>query len=98
MHIALYVWMFALPIMGWLLVNAHGHGVAYFGVELPILITQNSELAAALEEVHDAIAGLGYVLIGLHTVAALIHHYVVGDTTLTRMLPFLAAHEKSKAY
>lgn len=94
MHIALYLWMFALPVVGWLLVNARGHGVVYFGIELPILITQNTGLASTLEEVHEVIAGLGYVLIGLHTAAALIHHYVVGDHTLTRMLPFLAAHEK----
>ncbi|WP_370300565.1 cytochrome b/b6 domain-containing protein, partial [Rheinheimera baltica] len=30
---------------------------------------------------------LGYVLIGVHAVAALFHHYILRDTTLSRMLP-----------
>jgi len=29
----------------------------------------------------------GYFLIGLHAVAALYHHYIKRDNTLTRMLP-----------
>jgi cytochrome b561 len=30
---------------------------------------------------------VGYFLIGLHALAALFHHYVSRDNTLTRMLP-----------
>jgi cytochrome b561 len=33
------------------------------------------------------IGTLGYFLIGLHTAAALFHHYVSKDNTLVRMLP-----------
>jgi cytochrome b561 len=30
---------------------------------------------------------VGYYLVGLHAVAALVHHYVNRDDTLRRMLP-----------
>jgi cytochrome b561 len=30
---------------------------------------------------------VGYFLIGLHAAAALFHHYVLRDDTLTRILP-----------
>ncbi len=79
MHISLYVWMLALPLIGWLLVNARGESIRYFGVELPMLLTHHVGAASILEEVHEAIAGVGYLLIGLHTAAALIHHYILGD-------------------
>ena len=34
---------------------------------------------------HEAVANLGYALIGLHAVAALYHHYMRHDNTLLRM-------------
>jgi cytochrome b561 len=36
-------------------------------------------------ELHVTLATIGYVLIGLHGAAALFHHYVQRDNTLTRM-------------
>jgi VIT1/CCC1 family predicted Fe2+/Mn2+ transporter len=44
-------------------------------------------LSRQLKDVHEALATLGYVLIGLHAMAALLHHYVMRDNTLVRMLP-----------
>jgi len=35
----------------------------------------------------------GYYLIGLHALAALLHHYLIRDNTLQRMLPW--GHRKS---
>jgi superoxide oxidase len=43
--------------------------------------------AERLEELHELFATVGYVLIGLHAVAALLHHVVLRDNTLRRMLP-----------
>jgi superoxide oxidase len=54
---------------------------------LPALIGENKDLAEQLEELHEVVGTTGYFLIGLHTVAALYHHYIVRDNTLTRMLP-----------
>ncbi len=52
----------------------------------PSLIDANVALSRQLKDVHEALATLGYVLIGLHAMAALLHHYVMRDT-LVRMLP-----------
>ncbi len=38
---------------------------------------------------HKTLASFGYWLIGLHTAAALFHHYIVKDNALVRMLPLM---------
>ena len=87
MHGALYLFMFAMPILGWLLLSAEEKPVPFFGLELPALIGPGKELAEGLEEVHETIGTLGYWLIGAHAAAALAHHYVIRDDTLRRILP-----------
>ena len=86
-HIALYAMMIVLPLIGWMIVSAEGHSVSYFGVDLPPLIGANDRLADQFEDLHELIARAGYGLIGIHTLAALVHHYVLRDSTLARMLP-----------
>lgn len=87
MKLALYVFMFAMPLLGWLTLSAKGTPVPWFGLVLPPLIGQSKELASSIKEVHEAFATLGYVLIGLHAAAGLYHHYFLHDNTLRRMLP-----------
>jgi cytochrome b561 len=40
-----------------------------------------------MKEVHEILANALVMLAGLHAAAALIHHWVLRDRTLTRMLP-----------
>lgn len=87
MHLALYALMIGLPLAGWLMLSAAGKPIPFFGLELPALIGENKALARTLKEAHEAVATAGYVLIGLHAMAALFHHYVKRDNTLQRMLP-----------
>jgi cytochrome b561 len=87
LHLALYALMIGMPLIGWLILSAAGKPIPFFGLELPALIGENKDLAEQLEELHEVIGTTGYFLIGLHTVAALYHHYIVRDNTLTRMLP-----------
>ncbi len=86
-HLALYALMIFLPIAGWLILSAAGKPIPFFGLELPALIGTDKTLAKSIEEVHELVGELGYFLIGFHALAALIHHYVQKDDTLTRMLP-----------
>ena len=67
--------------------SAGGKAIPFFGLELPALIGESKSLAKQIKEVHEAVATLGYVLVGLHAAAALAHHYVIKDNTLRRMLP-----------
>lgn len=87
LHLALYVLMIGMPLIGWLMLSAAGKPIPFFGLELPTLIGENKDLAEQLEELHEIVGTTGYFLIGLHTVAALYHHYIKHDNTLTRMLP-----------
>lgn len=84
---AIYVFMIAMPLLGWLILSGEGEPVPFFGLQFPALIAPNKELAKQLEEIHETVGNIGYFLIGLHAAAALAHHYIRRDDTLLRMLP-----------
>lgn len=88
MHLTLYVFMIAMPLLGWFMLSAKGKPVPFFGVELPSLLAPDRALGKRIESVHEVIGTIGYYLIGLHALAALLHHYVMHDNTLRRMLPW----------
>jgi cytochrome b561 len=86
-HVALYGLMIGMPIGGWLILSASGKTIPFWGLSLPPLIEPSKALAAQIKELHEIGGKIGYGLIGLHAAAALFHHYVQKDNTLTRMLP-----------
>ena len=86
-HWTFYVFMFAMPLTGWLITSAAGLPASFFGwFVLPNLISPNEESRILLEEIHK---WLGYGLIAtivLHASAALKHHFINKDDILRRML------------
>lgn len=86
MHFALYAFMVLVPLTGWLFMTAAGKPVVFFGIELPALFGEAKAFAKPIKEAHEAGGNLGYLLIAGHACAALYHHYVRRDNTLTRML------------
>lgn len=90
-HIAqglLYLLMAALPLLGWLALSAKGGPVPLFGLELPLLLLdENRALSKTFKNLHEIGATVGYVVVGVHAAAALLHHYVLRDNTLRLMLP-----------
>lgn len=84
MHAALYGFMLALPILGWLTLSAGGKPIP-FG--LPALVMENKDAAGWYKNIHQQLGGILYYVIGLHAAAALFHHYLVKDNTLKRMVP-----------
>lgn len=84
---AIYGFMIAMPLLGWLILSAERTPVPFFGLQLPPLIGENEALADQLEEIHEVLGKAGYFLIGIHALAALAHHYIRRDNTLTRILP-----------
>ena len=87
MSAALYIFMIAMPLLGWLVTSAKGNQVMFYGFDLPLLVAEDKELARQIKEWHELGGTIGYWLIGLHALAGLYHHYVVGDNTLLRMMP-----------
>jgi len=87
-HAGLYLLMIGLPIVGWLALSFKGSPVYFPGaIPIPLLTSANSNTAHWLKDLHEAGAVAGYVLLALHGSAALVHHYVLRDNTLLRMLP-----------
>ncbi|MFA6014089.1 MAG: cytochrome b [Gallionellaceae bacterium] len=87
LHLTLYALMIGMPLTGWLMLSASGKVIPFFGLELPALIGENKDLAKQIKEVHEFVGTTGYYLLGLHVIAALYHHFIKRDNTLTRMLP-----------
>jgi cytochrome b561 len=87
-HLCFYALMFALPITGWLMSSATGIPVSFFGLfTLSDFLPHDDYLFQQLIDVHK---WFGYVLIlfiCVHVGAALMHHFVLKDDTLRRMLP-----------
>jgi cytochrome b561 len=86
-HFALYAFMFAMPIAGWLILSSADKAIPFFGLELFPLLAPDEAMSEQIEELHETFGTVGYYLIGLHAFAALFHHYVARDNTLRRMLP-----------
>jgi cytochrome b561 len=86
-HFALYAFMVAMPLLGWLTLSAQGQLVPFFGFELPPLAPKSEDLARQFKQLHVSIATFGYFLIALHAVTALFHHYVKRDNTMIIMSP-----------
>ena len=86
-HVAIYAWLFAMPVAGWVILSAEGDTIPFWGLDLPPITGVNKDLAEQVEDLHELGGTIGYFLLGLHAVAALFHHYVMKDDTLARMLP-----------
>lgn len=74
-HWGLYFLMLLTPLAGYLMSNAYGFEVKFFGIALPNLISTNFDLAKEFKELHEisAFAMLGLVII--HVIAVIKHRY-----------------------
>ena len=87
-HAALYILLFAVPLVGWAGTSAFGAPIPVFGLfELPMILDKDKALADVLLPLHGALAFTLYALVLLHIAAALYHHFIRKDGTLRRMLP-----------
>jgi len=89
MQVALYALLVAIPLSGLLMMAAKGRGFDVFGLfTIAPLMQLDRGLAHSLEEIHEVMANLMIGLVGLHTLAALLHQFVLKDGVLLRMSPF----------
>ncbi len=95
-HYVLLIGSVIIPISGFMMSAAGGHGVAVFGLELvaanpdPLnpqkVIALNETLAGIGHELHEIVSYLVIVALILHIVGALKHHIIDKDGTLRRIL------------
>ncbi len=88
-HVALYALMVAMPLTGWAMSSAAGFPVSVFGLgTLPDFVPPDREMHEFWEETHELLAWVLIVMIALHVLAALLHHFYYKNNILRRMLPF----------
>ncbi|MCB1537748.1 MAG: YceI family protein [Rhodospirillales bacterium] len=87
-HWALYVLLIAMPLSGWILVDAANSTINWYGFfPLPHIVGPDKELRHLMAETHETIATLIWITLGLHVAGALKHHFIDKDATMRRMLP-----------
>lgn len=84
-HLLLYGLMIAIPVAGYLLMNTKGYGVDYFGTALPELLPKDDTLSHFFKSTHVYLAYFLGVLLLVHVVAAIKHHFVDKDGLMNRM-------------
>ena len=87
LHLALYAFLLVQPVLGLMTVWTDGKQVMvpFTQAVLPALMAPDEALAHTLEDLHVTLGSLFYWVIGLHAAAALFHHFLRRDDTLTRM-------------
>jgi cytochrome b561 len=90
-HVLFYVFLVAMPLVGWAASSAAGRDIVWFGLfEWPLLpIGGGRETAGSLMEAHEIAGKLLIALVVLHVLGALKHHFVDRDNVLHRMIPLI---------
>ncbi len=87
-HLLTYALMFAIPVLGIVTQFARGFPLPVFGLfEIPSPWIGDRAFMHNMKELHETLANGLMVIVGLHAAAALVHHYVLRDRTLLRMMP-----------
>lgn len=87
-HLALYLLMIAMPLIGWAMMSAAAYPIVlYGGVRLPPILPQSASLHAVLWSAHFYLAFAFFALVVMHLAAALFHGLVRRDGVLQTMLP-----------
>ena len=84
-HGLLYIGLVAVLLLG--IANAWARGDTLFRlVTIPKLLPGHPQLKPTIEALHMYVANGLLILAGLHALAALVHHFVLKDNVLRRML------------
>jgi cytochrome b561 len=91
-HHLLYALLLAVPCLGIIVQFTRGNALPIFGLwDVVSPWPADRVLARSILKVHEYLANTLVAFAGLHAAAALMHHWILGDRTLVRMLPRLGA-------
>lgn len=87
-HLILYALMIAQVSYGFLIRWASANIPDFFGLfVIPALVVVDPATLRVISELHSVTAWVIIAVAGLHAAAALVHHYVLRDQVLARMVP-----------
>ncbi len=85
--LGLYIFIFVVLVTGYLITTAEGQPASMFGViKFPVVTELNSQNVDLAGELHEYLAWGIILLVVLHTIGALFHHFVMRDRTLVRII------------
>lgn len=85
-HLTLYAGLVAVIVLG--VVNAWARGDSIFGLfHIPKLLPANTQVKPTVEYLHKTCANVLVILAAAHALAAVVHHFILRDGVLRRMLP-----------
>ena len=85
-HLALYLLMIAMPLIGWSMLSAAGYPIVLAGgVHLPPIAPHNVALYAWLRAAHTWLAMVLFATVLLHAAAALFHALIRRDGVFASM-------------
>ncbi|MGS2724802.1 cytochrome b [Porticoccus sp. GXU_MW_L64] len=85
-HIILYLLMAAIMVSGYLISTADGRAIEVFNwFAVPATVSDIDGQEDIAGQVHEILAWALIVLVALHAMAALKHHFIDKDNTLKRM-------------
>lgn len=83
----MYLFIFIVLVSGYLITTAEGQPASMFNlVKFPVLVQLQSSNVDLAGEIHEYLAWGIIALVVLHTLGALMHHFMMRDKTLVRML------------
>jgi cytochrome b561 len=93
-HIAFYVIMIGMPLLGWAMVSSTELVIPtklFNTIPWPDMpgLPRDNTVSDIFKNLHHWIGKATIALILLHVGAALKHHFINNDTVLARMIPFL---------
>ena len=87
-HLAFYLLMIGLPLIGWGMLSAADYPVIVFGVRLPSILPHSNSLHSLLWNAHRVLALCFFALVVVHLAAALLHALVRRDGVFEAMAPW----------
>ena len=86
-HHLLYLCMVVMPLSGYIGSNFTKYGVKFFGIPLAPWGTDDKNIYAVFNGIHEFCADVLIVVIVVHVLAAIKHRVIDRDTVFQRMLP-----------
>jgi cytochrome b561 len=85
-HWALYALLIATVVFGFAYVWTRGDSI-FNAFQIPQMVPGDRALSHQIGNWHALAANALLIVAGMHAAAALVHHYILRDATLRRMLP-----------